>query len=197
MLTRRALLGSALALPLVPGMAQAAKLNDDGLHVQDWFLESFLDLKQDIEDAAARGKRVAVTFEQRGCIYCTEMHEKHLMNATISGYIRQHFEMIQLNQFGAREVTDLDGKALPEKDMARRWAVTSTPTILFLPEKPMSGAAHNVASARMRGLLPPPSFLAMFRFVAEKQYEKMDFPAYAKQQETALAKAIAAGTPIN
>ena len=37
----------------------------------------------------------------------------------------------------------------------------------------------------------------MFRFVAEKHYEKMDFPAYAKQQETALAKAIAAGAPIN
>lgn len=195
--TRRALLGSALAFSLVPGLARAAKLNDDGLHVQDWFLESFLDLKQDIEDAAARGKRVAITFEQRGCIYCTEMHEKHLANATISGYVRQHFEMIQLNQFGAREVTDLDGKALPEKDMARRWAVTSTPTILFLPEKPVSGQAHYVASARMRGLLPPPAFLAMFRFVAERQYEKMDFPAYAKQQEIALGKAIAAGTPVH
>lgn len=197
MLTRRTLLGSALALPLVPGMAQAAKLNDDGLHVQDWFMESFLDLGQDIEDAAAKGKRVAITFEQRGCIYCAEMHEKHLSHATISGYIRQHFEMIQLNQFGAREVTDLDGKALPEKDMARRWAVTSTPTILFLPERPVSGQAHLVSPARMRGLLPPPAFLAMFRFVAEKQYEKTDFPAFARQQETVLAKAIAAGTPIN
>ncbi len=197
MFTRRALIGSALAFPLVPAAARAAKLNDDGLHVQDWFLESFLDLAQDIEEAAAKGKRVAVTFEQRGCIYCAEMHEKHLSNATISGYIRRHFEMIQLNQFGAREVTDLDGKALPEKEMARRWAVTATPTILFLPEKPVSGAAHNVAAARMRGLLPPPAFLAMFRFVAEKQYEKMDFPAYARQQEAALAKAIAAGAPIN
>lgn len=197
MLTRRALLTSALALPLVPAAAHAAKLNDDGLHMQDWFLESFLDLKQDIEEAAAKGKRVAVSFEQRGCIYCTEMHEKHLANATISAYVRQHFEMIQLNQFGAREVTDLDGKALPEKDMARRWAVTSTPTILFLPEKPTSGPAHNVASARMRGLLPPPAFLAMFRFVAERQYDKTDFPTYARQQEAALAKAIAAGMPIN
>lgn len=197
MLTRRALIGSALALPLVPSAARAAKLNDDGLHVQEWFLESFLDLKQDIEEATAKGKRVAVSFEQRGCIYCAEMHEKHFANATISAYVRQHFEMIQLNQFGAREVTDLDGKTLPEKDMARRWAVTATPTILFLPAKPVNGQAHLVSPARMRGLLPPPAFLAMFRFVAEKQYEKMAFPAYAKQQEETLAEAIAAGRPIN
>lgn len=197
MLTRRTLISSALALSLAPAGARAAKLNDDGLHVQDWFLESFLDLKQDIEEATAKGKRVAVSFEQRGCIYCTEMHEKHLSNATISSYIRQHFEMIQLNQFGARDVTDLDGRALPEKEMARRWAVTSTPTILFLPDKPVNGQAHLVSPARMRGLLPPPAFLAMFRFVAERQYEKMDFPAYARQQEETLAKAIAAGRPIN
>lgn len=197
MLTRRTLLALPAALALAPALARAAKLNDDGLHIQDWFLESFLDLKQDIEEAATKGKRVAISVEQRGCIFCTEMHEKHLANATVSGYIRQHFEMIQLNLFGAREVTDLDGKALPEKEMARRWAVTSTPTIFFLPEKPVSGPLKDVAPARMRGLLPPPTFLAMFRFVAERQYDKMEFPAYARQHEEALAKAIANGTILN
>lgn len=202
MLTRRSLLALPAALAFapgltIPGLAEAAKLNDDGLHVQDWFLESFLDLKQDIEEAAAKGKRVAISVEQRGCIYCAEMHEKHLSNTTISGYIRRHFEVIQLNLFGAREVIDLDGKALPEKDMARRWAVTSTPTIFFLPDKPANGSAKDVSPARMRGLLPPPAFLAMFRFVAERRYETMEFPAYAKQQEEALAKAIAAGAALN
>mgnify|MGYP003579013290 CR=1 FL=1 len=197
MSTRRALIGSARALTLAPASARAARINDDGLHGQDWFLDSFLDLKQDIEEAAAKGKRIAISLEQRGCPYCTEMHEKHLANATISAYVRQHFEMIQLNQFGAREVTDLDGKVLPEKEMARRWAVTSTPTILFLPDTPVKGQAHLVSPARMRGLLPPPAFLAMFRFVAEKQYKTMEFPAYARQQEETLAKAIAAGKPIN
>lgn len=197
MLTRRSLLALPAALAVAPVPARAAKLNDDGLHVQDWFLESFLDLTQDIEEAAAKGKRVAVTIEQRGCIYCAEMHEKHLTNATVSNYIRRHFEIIQLNMFGAREVVDLDGKALPEKEMARRWAVSATPTIFFLPEKPAKASLKDAAPARMRGLLPPPAFLAMFRFVAERQYEKMEFPAYVRQHEAALAKAIAAGTPLN
>lgn len=201
MLSRRTLLRSALAagaMPaLLPALARAARLNDDGLHVQDWWLESFLDLKQDIEDAAAKGKRVVLSFEQRGCIYCAEMHEKHLASPVISGYIRKHFEMIQINLFGGREITDLDGKVLAEKDMARKWAVTTTPTLFFLPPAPGSASVKDAASARMRGLLPPPAFLAMFRFVAEKAYEKGEFPAYARQHEADLAKAIAAGTPIN
>ncbi|MFN4309125.1 MAG: thioredoxin family protein [Ferrovibrio sp.] len=198
MLSRRTLLRSALAAGLLlPGPARAARLNDDGLHVQDWWLESFLDLKQDIEDAAAKGKRVVLSFEQRGCIYCAEMHEKHLASPVISGYIRKHFEVIQLNLFGAREVTDLDGKTLPEKDMARKWGVTTTPTLFFLPPVAGNASVRDAASARMRGLLPPPTFLAMFRYVAEKAYERGEFPAYARQHEADLAKAIAAGMPIN
>lgn len=196
-LTRRSLLALPAALALAPALARAARLNDDGLHVQDWLLDSFLDLNQDIEDAAAKGKRVALSFEQRGCIFCAEMHEKHLASPVIAGYIRKHFEMIQLNMFGAREVTDLDGRALPEKDMARKWAVAATPTLFFLPPAKAATTVRDAASARMRGLLPPPAFLAMFRFVADRAYEKMEFPAYLAQHGDALGKAIAAGTPIN
>ncbi|HEX6958209.1 MAG TPA: thioredoxin family protein [Ferrovibrio sp.] len=195
-LTRRSLLALPAALGLAPVAAQAARLTDDGLHTEEWFLESFLDLKQDIEDAAAKSKRLALTFEQRGCPACAEMHEKQLADPAISGYIRQHFEIIQINMFGAREVTDLDGKVLPEKQMARRWAITATPTILFLPEKPAVGSARDLASTRMQGLLPPPAFLAMFRFVAERAYEKMEFPAYLAQQQPGASSA-AFSTPAN
>src|SRR3546814_7705995 len=94
--TRRSLLALPAALALAPVLApvaaRAAKLNDDGMHTEDWFLDSFLELNQDIADAAAKGKRVAVVFEQRGCIYCAEMHEKQLADTAIAGYIRQHFE---------------------------------------------------------------------------------------------------------
>jgi len=196
-ITRRSLLALPAALALAPAAARATRLNDDGLHTEDWFLESFLDLNQDIADAAAKGKRVAVVFEQRGCIYCAEMHEKQLSDAAITGYIRQHFEVIQLNLFGAREVTDLDGKVLAEKEMARRWSVQVTPTILFLPDKPGKTPLRDAAVARMRGLLAPPAFLAMFRFVAERHYETMEFPAYFAQHGGAPGLAKPAGSPVN
>jgi hypothetical protein len=49
-------------------------LGDDGLYRQDWFLQSFLELGPDLEDAAAEGKRLAVMIEQRGCPYCRDTH---------------------------------------------------------------------------------------------------------------------------
>ena len=36
-------------------VAQAA-LSEDGLHVQPWFLQSFLDMREDVNEAAAEGK---------------------------------------------------------------------------------------------------------------------------------------------
>lgn len=190
------MLAAAAAAALLPTAVRAAKLNDDGLHVQDWFHESFLDLKQDIAEASEAGKRVAITMEQRGCIYCAEMHEKILVLPTVATYIQKHFHVVQLNLFGAREVTDLDGAALTEKDAARKWAVTTTPTIFFLPEKADGRSLKDAASARMRGLLKPSLFLAMFEFVAGRHYQRMEFTAYANAEEPRIARAIAAGATI-
>jgi hypothetical protein len=58
MLTRRQLLAvGALAAPALLGTqpsSAAPVLGDDGLYKQDWFLQSFLELGPDLEDAAPR-----------------------------------------------------------------------------------------------------------------------------------------------
>jgi thioredoxin-related protein len=54
----------------------AAELGDDGLHKEPWFSVTFKDVAEDIAAARAEGKRLAIIVEQRGCIYCKEMHEK-------------------------------------------------------------------------------------------------------------------------
>ncbi|MGA1235015.1 MAG: thioredoxin, partial [Lutimaribacter sp.] len=51
-----------------------AELGDDGLHVAPWLNDTFLDLREDLADANAQGRRFAVIIEQRGCIYCSRMH---------------------------------------------------------------------------------------------------------------------------
>jgi thioredoxin-related protein len=38
--------------------------------------DTFLDLREDLETANAQGQRFVVIVEQRGCIYCTRMHEE-------------------------------------------------------------------------------------------------------------------------
>ena len=39
--------------------------------------------------------------------------------------------VVQLDLYGNRDVTDLDGTVMAESDMARRWGVLFTPTIYF------------------------------------------------------------------
>ncbi len=152
--------------------ALAATLGDDGLHKQPWFTVSFKDVAEDIETAADEGKRLAIIFEQRGCIYCAQMHEKILSDPEVADFIQEHFMVVQYNMFGDEEVIDLDGEVLSEKTAARKWGYVFTPTIVFLPEgAPADSTASEAAVATMPGAFGKWTFLNMFRWVQEKGYE--------------------------
>src|ERR1043165_9974315 len=90
MLTRRGLmLGGAALAGLVPPRARAAAmLTDDGLYKQPWFLDSFLELGDDLDGAAKAGKRFAVMWELRGCPYCKETHLVNFAKPEIEDYIK-------------------------------------------------------------------------------------------------------------
>ncbi len=154
------------------GTAGAATLGEDGLHKEPWFTVTFRDMAEDIQTAATDGKRLAIIFEQRGCIYCQAMHEKLLSDPEVSDYIKENFMVVQYNMFGDEEVTDLDGEELTEKTAARKWGYLFTPTIVFLPESYSGdGSVPEVAVATMPGAFGKWTFLNMFRWVREKGYE--------------------------
>lgn len=167
-MTRLAALFAAiiLALPL-----SAAELGDDGLHKPDWLRETFKDLREDLAEANAEGKRLLISVEQRGCIYCTEMHEKVFPDPKIDALIRDHYFVVQMNLFGDVEVTDFDGTVLSEKDMAVRWGVMFTPTLIFLPEAVPEGAtAAESAVAMMPGAFGTGTTEALLTWVRDHGY---------------------------
>lgn len=162
---------AALALTLA-GPATASELGEDGLHKPDWLRETFKDLREDLAEANAEGKRLLITFEQRGCIYCTEMHEKVFPDPKIDALIRAHYFVVQMNLFGDVEVTDFDGVALPEKDMAVRWGVVFTPTLIFLPEEvPEGKTAAQAAVVAMPGAFGVATTEALLTWVRDHGYE--------------------------
>ena len=153
--------------------ANAVEIGDDGLHKEPWFTITFRDIAEDIAQAKSEGKRLAITFEQRGCIYCREMHEKVLADPEVRDFISENFMVVQYNMFGDEEVTDLDGETLTEKTAARKWGYVFTPTIVFLPEEAPDGkTVAEAAVATMPGAFGKWTFLNMFRWVSEKGYEK-------------------------
>jgi thioredoxin-related protein len=162
----------AFLLVAAGAVPAAAEVGDDGLHKEDWFTITFRDIAEDIEAAKADGKRLAIVFEQRGCIYCAKMHEELLTDPEVRDFIKANYHVVQYNMFGDEEVTDLDGEVLTEKKAARKWGYVFTPTIVFLPETaPENITVRDAAVATMPGAFGKWTFLDMFRWVAEKGYE--------------------------
>ncbi|MFV0295416.1 MAG: thioredoxin family protein [Hyphomicrobiaceae bacterium] len=147
---------------------------DDGLYHQSWFLHSFLDLKEDYAEAKSKGRRFAVIFEQRGCIYCAKMHTDVLSQRYINDYVRENFTILQLDLWGAREVTDFDGKTMPEKKLVERWGILFTPTIVFFKDDIAAEAGkwgRPLEVARLPLGFGPNTFYDLFAWIRTKTYK--------------------------
>ncbi len=155
------------------GKLPPPEVNEEGMHVQPWFLNSFLDLRDDAAEAAAMNKQLVIFWEQRGCPYCREMHRVNLRIAETVSYITEHFVVLQLNLWGDREVTDFDGEVLSEKKLARKWRVQFTPTLSFLPKtmaKNSAAPGGDIEVWRLMGYWKPFHFHHSFVYVRDKGY---------------------------
>jgi len=174
-------LAAARAEPLPPPTGPteprvAPLKGDDGLYRQSWFHLSFLDLRDDFAEARAAGKRLAVIFEQRGCPYCIKLHTELLALKYLNDYLRENFAVIQLDLWGAREVTDFDGRVLQERALAERWGIVFTPTIIFFKDD-LTGLEGKwgrelEAVERLPLSFGPNTFYDLLVWVRHKLYER-------------------------
>ncbi|SHL04611.1 Thioredoxin-related protein [Roseovarius marisflavi] len=166
-----------LAVPVM-----AAELGDDGLHKTDWMRETFKDLREDLDEANAEGKRLMLLIEQRGCIYCERMHRDVFPLPVIDSYIRENFFVVQLDLYGAAELIDFDGEELSQRDAMRKWGIMFTPSILFMPQEvPEGKTAAQAAVAVMPGAFEAGTTLDLLTWVNEERYaldSEEDFQRY-------------------
>ncbi len=151
------------------------EVNDEGMYIQPWFHETFLDLSEDLKDAQAQGKRLVIFWEQRGCPYCKRTHEVNLRIPAIANYIKKNFVVLQLNMWGDREVTDFDGEILPEKELANKYAVLFTPTLQFFPAalEEIGGRTGKEAEVvRIPGYFKPFHFFFLFHYAFDNGYKE-------------------------
>lgn len=175
------LLTLVLALVLAGPLA-AAELGDDGLHKADWMRDTFKDLQEDFAEAESEGKRLLILVEQRGCVYCDEMHKHTFSDPRVKAMLEDRYFPVQINLHGDTEVVDTDGEALTEKAAMRKWGVMFTPTIIFFPaslDDTQSAGAQAVTI--MPGAFGPGTTLDMMTWVAEQRYldqSEEDFQRY-------------------
>ena len=164
-------------------MADGPILTDDGLYRESWFVESFLELADDLDTAHKQGKRLALMWELKGCPYCRETHFVNFARPDIAEFVRSNFDILLLNMLGSRKVTDFDGVELSEKQLAAKYGVRYSPTLQFFPETIadlQSKAPDKREVSRIAGYLMPDDFLAMFRYVRANAYESKSFRDFLK-----------------
>lgn len=153
------------------GALEQGMVNPGYQEKPEWFKQSFLDIREDIEEATSAGKRLMLYFYQDGCPYCKKLLQDNFGQREVSQRTRQYFDLIAINMWGDREVVDFQGNMITEKLFARDLKVMFTPTLLMLDEE--GGVV-----LRINGYYAPHRFLAALDYVGRRQEAKISFRAY-------------------
>jgi thioredoxin-related protein len=141
----------------------------------DWFKTSFMELEEDILEAREAGKRLMLVFHQDGCPYCNVFVERNLAQKDIEETIRSNFDVIEINMWGDREVTSVEGEEFTEKRFAEQLGVQFTPTVLFFDE----AGQH---ALRINGYYPPDKFRLALQYVIDKHEQQQTFNEFMAER---------------
>jgi len=159
-------------------MGKVLGISDLELEMPGYFKDSFLDFREDAEEAGDAGKHMLVFADLKGCPYCAKMLKDNFETAEKDGgnleFIKTNFDSIHLNIKGSREIAFNEETEVAENKLAEALQVRFTPTLLFMNAK-------NKVVARVNGYRSPREFKQMLNFVHEKAYEKTDFPTYRQE----------------
>jgi thioredoxin-related protein len=160
-------------------------LTDDGLYRQPWFLESFLELGPDLEEATAKAKRFAILWELKGCPSCKQMHLVNFARPEISGFIRERFEICS-STLSARERSPISTERSCRRSALPRNMACASRQRSSSSRRRVAGLAsrkpRDREATRAQGYLVPKDFQALFAYVSEKAYERGSLTDYLKSQ---------------
>jgi thioredoxin-related protein len=101
-------------------------------------------LSDELAVALKAGQPLVVMVSLEGCIFCKIARQSHLVPMH-----RQGQPIVQLDMRSAQLVTDFDGRQTTHDELARRWKVSITPTLLFF------GPRGREVAERMEGAYQP------------------------------------------
>ena len=152
------------------------------VHIPSWFLDSFLDIKDDIEEQALENKRIIIFVHQKDCPYCNKFITHNLEDKKTKEKIQKHFSIIDVNMFGDKELNYLDGETYSEKSFAKKYKIQFTPTLLFFNEK-------SEEILRLNGYIPLAKFNLALDYIKNKEEKILSFKNYVqKYSKKSLSK---------
>ena len=135
---------------------------------------SFLNLKEDLEEAKEEGKYLFLMFEEEGCPFCDKMKRVTFQNPKVKEYFTKHFYMVVIDRKGSNPVVDFSGKEMTEKELAKKYKVRGTPVFVFVDQE-------GKTILKVMGYIPPEEFLLIGKYIAEGHYKKMSFYKFKRK----------------
>ena len=132
--TRRALVLSLLSACAWPGHAQTLPA----------VLPPARSLAEELAAALRLGQPLVVMVSLEGCIFCKIARQSHL-----APMHRQGQPIVQVDMRSVQTVLDFEGRQTTHDELARRWKVSITPTLLFF------GPRGREVVERMEGAYQP------------------------------------------
>lgn len=148
----------------------AGMVNPGYAEKPSWFKVSFLDIYEDIADAADNNKRVMLYFYQDGCPYCKKLLEDNFGQRAISDKTQKYFDVVAINIWGNNEIVVGDDE-LTEAEFSSALKVQYTPTLIFFNE-------DNKVVYRANGYFPPEKFHTVLDYVGQKMEKKISYQDY-------------------
>ena len=142
------------------------------IKLPDWFKLSFLDLKDDINDAASANKQgIILYFGRKDCPYCKALIDNNWIKGDIQHYTQKNFDVIAIDTKGIKGITDFDGFVYDEKQYSLKMKTNFTPSLLFYNLK-------EELVLRLSGYQKPYRFMAALEYVADEHYKNQTFSSY-------------------
>ena len=142
----------------------------------DWFKDSFLEIADDVSEAAESGKHVILFFQLNDCPYCHRMLKDCFEAEPMKNAVQESFDVIAINIKGDREIAFNETLSMTEKQLAEELNVFATPSIIFVNK-------DNEKVARVDGYRSPERFKHILNYVSSEAYNETSLSAYIETHQ--------------
>lgn len=145
-----------------------------------FFNETFGNFAEELDNAREQGKQgVLIMFQQADCPYCHRMRATVLNQSGVQDFFREHFLIFDVDIEGDVEITDFNGKHMPEKDFAfRENRVRATPVFAFFGLDGKLMARYTGATTDVD------EFMLLGKYVVDGVYGSKSFNRYKRERQT-------------
>lgn len=156
----------------------------DAVH-PDWFIPSYLDLDEDLNDALQKGKQgLMVYVGLKRCSYCQAFMENTLAKPDIANRVQHLFDSVGLDIFSNNEMLDPTGKSYTVASFVTAKKANYSPTMIFYGKEGRQ-------LLKIVGYYPPEKFRLVLDYLEGGHYERERLYTYITRHTSDKGRARA------